>query len=135
MFEVVNIRIKIYREAINNHLSERDYIVDRGSNLNGEYIKWNSGILEQWFSGKRSAGITNAYGSLYQGTHDWFYPIEFIDTPDTVICSKAQYDTGASWGTIYSFTKQYATIRAYDIVSRPVDKKLNVILYAKGKWK
>ena len=81
-------------------------------------------MLEQWIDAVRTFAINNSYGSLYQGTHDWIFPIRFLTTPDIVICAKAQFDTGASWGTVYSFSDTYASIRAYDVVARPAENKL-----------
>lgn len=106
-----------------------------GSNAYGSYRKWNNGVLEQWIDSTRTWAIQNSYGSLYQGTHDWIFPTTFIALPDIVICAKAQYDTGASWGTVLSFTNRYATLRAFDVVSRPAENKMRLVAYAKGFWK
>ncbi|BDF37569.1 hypothetical protein CE91St62_16300 [Lachnospiraceae bacterium] len=91
--------------------------------------------MEQWINQNRTWGLTNAYGSLYQGTHGWTYPIKFISIPDIVVCAKAQYDTGASWGTVYSFSETIATFRAFDVVARAAANKMRLVAYASGRWK
>lgn len=128
-----------YLENKVTHMNEvvkvADYIVEEGHNSNGDYRKWASGILEQWINATVPWGITNAYASLYQGIYHWHYPIQFYTTPDFVVCAKAQYDTGASWGTVFSFSSDYASLRAFDVVARQVEKKMVVLAYARGKWK
>lgn len=116
--------------------SKIEYIVEEGSNANGYYRKWSSGILEQWINRNVTWGLPSAYGSLYIGTYNWNYPIQFYSTPDYVVCPKAQWDTGASWATVYSFSDVYASFRAFDIVSRPATANMmRIMAYARGKWK
>lgn len=119
----------------NKNLSDRTGIFEEGSNSNGNYIKWNNGILEQWFHGTVSAGITSPYGMLYQNTFVMTYPIVFLGAPIDINCHKAQYDTGASWSTIFSYSNGSVSIRAFDIVSRPVAKVMEVSYYVRGFWK
>lgn len=69
-----------------------EYIVEEGENENGHYRKWSTGLLEQWVSDKLiTARINNKYNSLYQGVFAWTFPIQFLEQPEIVICSKAQY--------------------------------------------
>nr|DAH83506.1 MAG TPA: hypothetical protein [Caudoviricetes sp.] len=113
-----------------------EYIVEEGENDNGHYRKWSSGLLEQWVSDKLiTAAINNSYGSLYQGIFSWIFPIQFLEKPEIVICSKAQYGTGASWGTIYNWSASSVNIRAFDTFSRASANEMRFIAYAKGKWK
>lgn len=113
-----------------------EYIVEEGENENGHYRKWSSGLLEQWISDKLvTAAINNKYNSLYQGMFSWTFPIQFLETPEVVICSKAQYGNGASWGTIYNWSVSLANIRAFDTVSRGSANEMKFTAYAKGRWK
>lgn len=116
---------------------EPEYIVEESSNANGYYRKWNSGILEQWvWHSKVKWPIDKAYGALYQGVYYWTYPIPFIENPDFAMCPKAQWDTGASWGTVYTTnsTTQLG-LRAFDIVQRGTAYSMEYMAYAKGRWK
>lgn len=113
-----------------------EYIVEESENVNGYYRKWNSGLLEQWVTEKKiTAAINNKYGSLYQGLFSWIFPISFFEKPEIVLCSKSQYGTGASWGTVFSWSKSSADIRAFDIVSRVSANDMVFTAYAKGRWK
>lgn len=113
-----------------------EYIVEEGENENGHYRKWSTGLLEQWVSDKLiTAGINNKYNSLYQGVFAWTFPIQFLEQPEIVICSKAQYGKGASWGTVYNWSVSLANIRAFDTVSRESANEMKFTAYAKGKWK
>ena len=92
--------------------------------------------MEQWVSDKLiTAGINNKYNSLYQGVFAWTFPIQFLEQPEIVICSKAQYGKGASWGTVYNWSVSLANIRAFDTVSRESANEMKFTAYAKGKWK
>lgn len=113
-----------------------EYIVEEGENDNGHYRKWSSGLLEQWVSDKLiTAEINNKYNSLYQGMFSWTFPVQFTEQPEIVICSKAQYGNGASWGTIYNCSVSLVNIRAFDTVSRDSANEMKFTAYAKGKWK
>lgn len=105
-----------------------------GNNTNGYYRKWNNGILEQWVNKDFNWSIPNVYDSLYQGVNVWTFPLAFVATPDTVICSKALWGTGASWGTVYSFSSTNANIRMFDVVKRAAGST-RVVAYARGRWK
>ena len=130
-----------YLENKVTHMNEvvkvADYIVEEGSNANGKYRKWSSGILEQWvFQSKVSWAIDKAYGSLFQGIKYWVYPIPFIDVPEFAVCPKAQWDTGASWSTILDYnSKTQLCLRAFDVVERNTEYKMEFLAYARGKWK
>lgn len=107
-----------------------------GSNENGSYRKWSNGILECWIN-KTDASwpIATTYGSFYYGNYSWTFPMAFIDVPDEVNLIRAWWGSGASWGTIYNFSKTAASFRAYDIATRSSDANMKFSAYAKGKWK
>lgn len=117
------------------YIQNVDYVIETGSNSNGRYRKWKSGLMEQWLNAIITASITNKYSdALYQGTFGWTLPVPF-STYEFAVCVKAQYDTGASWGTVYAISNTIITIRVFDVTSRASSKKMSVILYARGRWK
>lgn len=113
-----------------------DYVIETGSNANGGYRKWKNGLLEVWITEKAFyANIESPYGSLFIGSCTWNYPVPFIAKPDFIVCCKAQFGTGASWGVIYNYTNVSAVIRAFDTYKRPFATSLVITAFAKGRWK
>ena len=109
---------------------------EEGSNENGYYRKWSNGILECWIDKTNVVWpIGTAYGSLFHGTYSWTYPYPFVSTPNVVNLIRAWWGSGASWGSVYSFSKSQANFRAYDITSRSEDASMKFSAYAKGRWK
>lgn len=107
-----------------------------GSNSNGYYRKWSNGILECWINKTDAVWpISTAYGSFYYGNYSWTFPMAFIDVPDEVNLIRAWWGSGASWGSVYNFSKTAASFRAYDIATRSSDANMKFSAYAKGKWK
>lgn len=110
-------------------------VIESGSNENGEWVKFSDGtmictvykqtILEKTLS---------AYGSLYQTTQDWIFPVPFINQP-TASCGEFLISTGASFGTVMATTKQKAILRVIDAYART--KGIDCIIQATaiGKWK
>lgn len=75
-------------------------ILERGSNANGEYVKYADGTLICTFNvASVSVAVTTAYGSLFYGlTTTWTFPIAFVGTLPVVTLSP--YSTGKlAWGT------------------------------------
>ena len=118
---------------IPNTLSSKA-IIERGSNANGEYIKFVDGTLiciRSFITADQA--ITSPYGSLYVGTISWTYPYTFVDEP---FCSSSiHYTDQASWsgGAIISTTN--TTFYIVDIVSRPSGSYVHFKFLAIGKWK
>lgn len=110
-----------------------DYVVEEGVNGDSAYRKWDSGIAECWIKTTQNVALNNTYGSLYQGTWDWSFPITFLDTP-IVTCSYFKWGTGASWGTIAGVSGTDVTLRGIDVVSRASGSTI-IHAYAIGKWK
>ena len=107
-----------------------DYIVEQGAN----YRKWNSGIAECWVNTTQNVALNNAYGSLYQGTWRWDFPIEFSGSVPTVVCSHFKWGTGASWGTVSDVYSTHADLRGIDATSR-ASGSTAIRAYAIGRWK
>ena len=110
-----------------------DYIIEEGTSGDSSYRKWNSGIVECWVRTQQNIAINTAYGSLYQGTWTWTFPITFIANP-TVICSRFKWGTSASWGTVSTETTTEASLRGIDISSRASGSTI-IAAYAIGRWK
>ena len=80
--------------------------------------------------------LNNSYGSIYQGTREITFHIDFKNTDYIGICGRFQWGTGASWGTVYeSSSKSSMRIRGFDYFSRASGTKVNIDWFAIGKWK
>lgn len=113
--------------------TEIDFIVEEGSNSNGSYRKWESGILECWISTSQNVALNSAYGSLYKGQWIWTFPVPFISAP-TVTCSQFKWRSGTSWGMIAGANTTIAYLQGFDAYSR-ASGTCAISAYAIGKWK
>ena len=110
-------------------------IVDSGSNTNGYYIKFYDGTMIQYLNIEvTDQAINNTYGSLYQGSRTWTYPVEFNDNNVSVTCGQFQWGTSASWGTVVSADKTSANLRGIDAFSRATGTAVKIQAIAIGKW-
>ena len=110
-----------------------DFVVEQGTSNGSYYRKWNNGTAECWINTTENVALNTAYGSLYQGTWTWNFPLTFTAAP-TVTCSHFKWGTGASWATISSSTTTSADIRGIDAYSRSSGSTA-IAAYAIGKWK
>jgi hypothetical protein len=56
-------------------------IIERGSNANGEYVKYADGTMICQLRQAWSTGAWSSYGSLYQsGVTTWTFPVSFVNT-------------------------------------------------------
>lgn len=110
-----------------------DYVVEEGTIGDSSYRKWNSGIAECWIRTSQNVAINTSYGSLYQGTWTWNFPITFIEAP-TANCSHFKWGTGASWGSVSTTATTSAGLRGLDTNSR-ASGTTTISAYAIGKWK
>ena len=108
-------------------------VVERGSNANGEYVRFADGTQICTMSRLQTSAINNAYGSLYQDTTLWDFPAQFIDPP-SVSCGLGKWGTGASWsGLGASPSVSSASLRVWDAVSRG-SGELSLSATAIGRW-
>lgn len=108
-------------------------IIESDSNSNGNYIKYSDGTMICWKNLTTEMAINAAYGNLYQNSHVFDFPQQFIETP-VGVCSMFQWGTGASWGCVVAITTTQITCRGIDAISRDVGTcKISYI--AIGKWK
>ena len=113
-------------------------IVESGSNTNGKYIKYYDGTMIQWnYMEVTDQSITNAYGSLFQGTRNITYPVAFVGDTPNLTCSMFKWGSSASWGTTTEndtpLTK--GTLRGIDAFSRATGTTCRIGWFAIGKWK
>lgn len=110
-------------------------IVESGSNSNGSYIKFSDGTMICWRQETvTDQAIKNAYGSIFQGTRSYTYPIHFSSQP-SVTCTIFQWGTAASWGTVVETSARIVTLRGLDISSRETGVKCRIGYIAIGRWK
>lgn len=121
---------------INNTISQlSSRTISSGSNSNGSWTKFYDGTMICTMSIEvTDQGVTNAYGSLYQGTRIWVYPVAFLNVP-TVSCDMWQCASGASWGTVAEKYSSQCTLRGFDVVQRAVGTITKISATAIGRWK
>lgn len=121
-------------KAVNNKIAE---IIESGSNENGDYIKFADGtMICTVYMEVTDQAISGSYGSLYQGTRAWTFPIPFkTGTNPSVLCNQFLWGTGASFGTVASQNNTIAILRGYDAFSREAGTKTAIAATAIGKWK
>lgn len=98
------------------------------------YIRYDNGLQICWINASVNMAIKNAYGSLYQGTYTWTFPVAFASAP-TVAVGAVKWGSGASWGTLgnASSTTQ-VIIRGIDTTSR-ASGSTHIEAIAVGWWK
>lgn len=118
-----------------------DFVVEQGVN----YIKWNSGKLEQWhYKGVNPVSITEQTGGVYKGTvalGDWDVP--FSETPDKFTATISWMNTNRNvWlgGPAYAndavqnpTTTSCGTFNIFSTYS--TDVYGSITIHAIGKWK
>ena len=108
-------------------------IIESSQSGSNRYLKFNDGTMICWLQGTFTASIPDAYGSLYQGTYRWDYPVPFVGSP-AVSCSQYKWENSASWGTVSAIYDTYATLRGIDIAPRSNGNTL-ISAIAIGRWK
>jgi hypothetical protein len=104
-----------------------------GSNADGEWAKFPSGLLICWFVGTKSLAISSAYGALFVGQLSFTFPYEFIAQP-VVSPGRSQYATGAAWAGVAGVTTTTCAIYFIDAVTRAA-ADTTVSYLAVGRWK
>lgn len=111
----------------------KDYVTEEGTSGNWQYRKWNSGIVEAWYSTTGSLTINSAIGSLYQTSSN-----ASITLPSGLFNS-VQYGkvdvANSSWGAwtyILTVSTTSITYRAFSASSRS-SSTYTIMAYVKGK--
>lgn len=107
---------------------------DGSSNVGTNFIRLGNGLQICWISSTEQVAMTSAYGSLYQGTFTWKFPVPFAEPP-AVSVGAVRWGTGASWGTLAGEpSTTQAVLRGIDAFSRASgDTYVNAV--AIGRWK
>lgn len=111
-------------------------IFERGSNANGEYVKYADGtMICRLDISVTDQAINNAYaGGVYQGTRAWAFPAAFSGSP-VVVPGAFRWGSSASWSAIGgSASATTATLRGLDMVSRSSGTATQISAIAIGRW-
>lgn len=109
-------------------------IIERGSNANGEYVKWADGTMVCYRRANIQAYCTNPYGAgLYTGTITWTFPARFVSSPVTPPPG-IRLGSGASWSVPLSSTPTEANYYVVDAASRPDGTQAEFVGFAIGRW-
>lgn len=108
-------------------------IVEYGSNANGEWAKYSNGVMQVWRVWATSVAITSAYGSLFQGTSTFLFPVSFV-SPPAVAFGNSVWSTGRSWTTVYATTTTQFNVAFIDVASR-ASTSTSVSYQAIGRWR
>jgi hypothetical protein len=109
-------------------------IIERGSNTNGEYIKFADGTLicKNILNGSEQA-IQDLYGSIFVGIRSWIYPYTFVDVPYRSL--NISYNNQAPWCEASVSTNTIAYFYIYDIAARGSGIYMDFSYLAIGRWK
>lgn len=107
-------------------------IWESGSNANGEYIKFADGTAICFINKTVSMGITNAYGSLYQGATTLILPLTM--SGNYTLAGNFDYPGQAAW--LAKITRKDASslnFTVLDITSRSAANCICCVI-CKGRW-
>ncbi|WP_079518052.1 hypothetical protein [Kosakonia radicincitans] len=86
-------------------------IIERGSNANGDYVKYADGTLICWFNNATTVTTSSAAGNLYvSSTTTFTFPAAFSALP--VVSPAGRYISGGSvaWGIVRAVTATTAEL-------------------------
>ena len=117
-----------------------DYVIESGSNSNGNYIKYADGTMICTREiNLNSVNIQTAWGSLFQYMNTTFYNYaqEFIEPPTLQLTAKATSDAGFWLGDYGNDSTQTKSGFAGICLLRPTKNIVNAVIFitAIGKWK
>lgn len=116
-----------------------DYIVEQCVQGDWIYRKWNSGLMECWYSTTLPPEDTMHEGDNFENMYVWYgvspiFPVEFTDTPYvSVSASFVGLVDDACFGSPYNVTKTQTGIRWFTGTSTA--KSVYLTVTAMGKWK
>ncbi|POF93163.1 hypothetical protein [Pseudomonas putida] len=111
-------------------------IFERGSNANGEYVKFADGTMVCWMSiTVTDQAIDTVYaGGVYQGTRTWSFPAFFSGVP-VVTPGAFRWGSAANWSALAGTPSgSTATLRGFDMASRPAGTAVQISAHAIGRW-
>lgn len=115
-----------------------DYVVEQGTSGYWIYTKWNSGKLEQWYSGNPgSYTISTTRGQLRSG--GWItytYPIPFVDYyPSVTVTATITSDAYVVWAQAGGHTLTSIQVRIAASANISANSNYNIHIHAVGRWK
>jgi len=113
-----------------------DPVVESGSNADGEWTRWADGTQQCYIDvNVTDQAIDTAYGTFYQNTRAWIFPITFIRSPTTT-CSLGKWGSSASWGGSAGTSSPIsASLRFWDLNSRAAGTTMSISASVIGRWK
>lgn len=118
----------------NNLFVGGSQIVASGTNSNGSYIKYYDGTMICYKTVTGSVSITNAWGSLYEGTLDLgSWSQEFISVPNVQVNNVSQYGALIEGMNIEPTKTTVGTVYLARANSMTIIAKIDVL--GIGKWK
>lgn len=121
--------------ALTTLLSNKENAIETGSNTNGNYMKFDDGVMICWNEiSVTDQALNSAYGSLYQGSRVLYFPVTFVTAP-TVSCTKFRWGTGISWGVATATYTDRVQLYGIDVLSRASGTNVLIGYIAIGYWK
>jgi hypothetical protein len=107
-----------------------DRPIERGSNANGEYVRFEDGTQICIHSITGSA-TTTAAGSIFtSGDDSWTFPAAFVSTTGLALAATSNFS--GRWINVYAATTTTATIRQFNATSNASTPSLRLL--AIGRW-
>lgn len=110
-------------------------IIERGSNANGEYVKYADGTMIATFNRSLATqSISTALGSLFYGTQSsgWTFPVAFIANPSvtSVVQVPSQIVWSSAYTTLSTTSASFYVLSGVSLASVTVNQSLMAI----GRW-
>lgn len=130
------------KQAIDINLEDAVFIVDKGTNGNGTFVKWSDGSMQAYTTinlGPTTLGGDHGAGPpRTSGGGEWTFPSQFIDKPSiqlTHTLDDASYYARAMV-VYYRFSTNYdvSNIQAVNPFERGTDNDIFVDITAIGRW-
>lgn len=111
-------------------------IIERGSNANGDYVKFADGTMICMLNiSVTDQAINSQYTTgVYQGTRSWFFPVSFVVAP-AVAPGAFTWSGAANWSGLGSVPSTAAVVlRGFDAVPRAAGTAVQISAIAIGRW-
>lgn len=109
-------------------------IIERGSNANGEYVRWADGTQVCRGTTPELSLTYNPYAGVFQATHNITFPAQFINNNVSCVTS-VRINGQAPWGEVSSVDRSTARLRVFDIADRTGVTTVVFSWLAIGRWK
>jgi len=108
-------------------------IIERGSNANGEFVKYADGTMICTYTATvTNQAINIVYGPLFNGIRLWTFPSAFILKPS--VNGNINWGNGTSWCSLLQVNVGDVTFYVIDIASRASGTTTNLNFTAIGRW-